>query len=181
MLTKQTRDVIEAIVKLVALMTFIFGVFKYFDANYLASRRLALERIQKYIDDYSSGSVSTDMKVVSDFWRRKIPSAVLRDSNISQNDMRHIFTFIIAPDPDYKPYEAALNRVIVHYDLVAFCAEKGLCDSDIVRSFYCNEYRQIKPILTITLDAYDLEGIQMAQEGKDYFNEHCKNSSNYHR
>jgi hypothetical protein len=56
--------------KYLALATFVFSVWTYFDKIRLDNRHRAIEKIQQYIDLYSTGKPSEDNQLIATFYRR---------------------------------------------------------------------------------------------------------------
>jgi hypothetical protein len=96
---------------------------------------------------------------------------------LSDNDASRTFNTFILPSTQYADYEKALNHILLHFDLVTFCSEHQLCDSDIINAFYCEEYRTLRPVFEFSLTYYRSEGIATGSLAKGYFDEKCSQRS----
>ena len=103
-----------------------------------------------------------------------MPPEVRRSQTLSHGDVQRILNFLILADQKYRDYERSLNQILAHFDLVAFCTEQDLCNSDIVHAFYCGEYRTLRPVFTVSLVYYGTEGIMTGTHSKRYFHENCR-------
>jgi hypothetical protein len=165
----------ELILKYVALLSFIFTVSVYFRDQQISGKRSALDKAQDYIKEYNSDKMQASIQYLSDFWLTNIPVDIRKMAALSPSDGQRIFDNLIHNSPQYTKYEKSLNNILVHMDLVSFCAEQSLCDATIIQAFYCNEYKSLFPIAHFSLQYYAKEGIDLGVRAGRYFDENCHN------
>jgi hypothetical protein len=168
------KEWFELALKYVAVGTLLFSVFTYFVNLRLENRRAAAAKSEAYISDYTSGKISDYDHYIAMFWRDKIPAVVRHARTLSENDASRVFQKLVLTNSQYADYENALNHLLLHFDLVAFCAKQKLCDGDIVEAFYCSEYRTLRPVFGLSLAYYRTEGISTGALAKEYFDEKCR-------
>ena len=167
---------LDALLKYLALGTFAFTAYSYFYTQHLTNKRLASDKAQEYINDYTFGKVSSYGDTISSFWRQDELLIIRNAAKLSESDLHRVF-LLISRNSKYLDYEKALNRVLLHFDLIALCMTQNLCNGAIISSFYCDEYRLLRPIFEVSFSKYRLEGIIVGKNAREYFNAQCAQPS----
>ena len=164
---------IDGALKYIAIVTFVFSIFSYSFNLYMQNKRQSVEKIESYISEYAQGKVSEYDRIVSAFWKRPIFDQVRAPKTISSADADRVFFYLVKTDPNYEQYEEALNRILVHFDLVSFCVEQGLCEREIALGFYCSEYRTVFGPFKISRGYYRELGISVGLHADTFFEKNC--------
>ena len=66
-----------------------------------------------------------------------------------------------------------IGVLLNHLDYMSFCAERAVCDAELVAAFYCKEIDAIRTAALPTLDAYQSKGIGIGVNAINYFGKKC--------
>lgn len=100
---------------------------------------------------------------------------VLRDAKqVNKRDVIQVAQFLEDSDrEDFSTFTAHIGVLLNHLDYVSFCAERQVCDSELVTAFYCKEMSAIETAALPTLEAYKAKGIGVGANAIAYFGNHC--------
>jgi hypothetical protein len=171
------REWFDLALKYLALIAAFVSVIGYFTKVHIENGRLAAAKTEAYIAEYTSGRLLDDTQAVDFFWRHNIQPLFQQKKVWTPADLSRVFQVIILTNERYANYERSLNHILLHFDLVAFCSRQGLCDLDLVRAFYCDEYKALRLIYDFNRNHYTSQGVTIGSQGMGYFDDKCPKPS----
>lgn len=138
MKTKINKEFAEAISSWLTIATVLtagfYGVWEYLDHK----STVRVERSLAYVESYRSGYVSKSKLALNQLLadNEETLIAILKDEHLSdtERDTRyrsHILT-MVSPALNRQNLEISFS----FYEEIAICAERELCDANIIRSFF---------------------------------------------
>jgi hypothetical protein len=133
-----TSERVDLTLKLLATAVAIFGVWKFFADRSAAELADARARSLSYIERFAADEMVEARADLADFWRSYPELAAwVREGQLTE---REYVNFVATAYPAYgdrAAVDAALFRILVFFDEVAYCRDAGLCDVAILDSYFC--------------------------------------------
>jgi hypothetical protein len=125
--------------KVIATLIAIFGVWRFFEERAEAARVAREDRSLAYIARFGASEMVAARVALLDFWRRHPDfSAVVQARSLTPREYEGFVNAAYPVDLGRAEVDAALLRVLVFYDELAFCHRAGTCDDQILMGFFCD-------------------------------------------
>jgi hypothetical protein len=129
---------IEFALKVIATAIAAFGVWKYFADRSAAAAAEAKARSLGYIERFAGKDIVEARAELLQFWKSYPEFAsVARQGDLTKREYANFVRAIYPAHPRRIELDQALFRMLTFYDEAAYCREAGLCDSEILDSFFC--------------------------------------------
>jgi hypothetical protein len=149
----------------------------YFAESNEKQRIEARARTLTQIDEFSKGETSKAKKFVDEYWVTQIPAVVRNSQAVSRQDIVNTFQAVAKADPQkYIEFSNDVASILDHLDYVSFCAQRGVCDAELVAAYYCKEVDALQSATQPTLADYDKRGIKIGANALAYFKANCDGS-----
>jgi hypothetical protein len=130
---------LDPTVKIVATAVAVFGVWRFFEERAQTARVDREERSLAYIERFGQPDIVKARTALLDFWRRYPDFAMeARTRTLTPREYEGFVNAAYPVDPARKEVDAALIRLLVFYDELAFCHRAGTCDKTILRGYFCD-------------------------------------------
>ena len=124
--------------KVATLLIAVFGVWKFFDERATSASSEAKARSLGYIERFADAEMIAARSRLLAFWQDYPKFAqFVRENSITEREYQN---FVLATYPrraDRSGIDAALFRLQVFFDEVAFCRESEVCEKEILDGFFC--------------------------------------------
>ena len=168
------KDTLDSIVKLLAIITAIAAVGKYFYDLNVQDQRTARAYTLAQIEQYSRGDISESKKFVDSYWVAKFPAVLRNAVQVNKRDVIKVAQFLEKSDREnFATFTTHIGVLLNHLDYISFCADRKVCDAELVNAFYCKEINAIQTAALPTLDAYQAKGIGIGAKAIAYFTKQC--------
>lgn len=133
------KDKIDVILKVIATIIAIFGVWKYFDGRSQAEIVAAQERSLGYVERFGDSTLVGARRQLLNFWQEypQVGGAIL-DGTMTSNSYRMFVSRFYRSYPNRKDLDNALFRITVFFDELYYCRNSSVCDSSILDSYFCD-------------------------------------------
>ena len=133
------RGSLETTIKVVGLLTAMFGVYRYFEdsskARNLAERQAALS----YVATYNGSEIKSSARTLFKFWVRNADAVVyLQTVGMSADDYRSFLLTAFEHDESPAQLLDAVYGTATFYDEVALCRSAKVCDASIIKTNFCS-------------------------------------------
>jgi hypothetical protein len=136
------RENLEIILKIIGVAIAAFGVWKYFDSQTQAELVSSKERSLGYIERFGSLEVVAPRRTLLNFWQdHPGASAAIRDGLMTPRGYRLFVASAYPLSASRGETDDALFRLSVFFNEMSHCRSTGICDREILDSFFC-EYAQ---------------------------------------
>ncbi|MCW8088250.1 hypothetical protein [Sabulicella glaciei] len=136
-------DWLDVALKVTATLIAIFGVWSFFAQRAEAVRVAREERALAYIARFGGTDIVVARTALLDFWRRYPTfTAEARTRALSSREYEGFVAAAYPNDAARGEVDAALIRLLVFYDEVAFCHRAGTCDRSILFGYFCPHVTQ---------------------------------------
>lgn len=130
---------LDPAVKVIATLIAVFGVWRFFEERAEAARVSREERSLAYIARFGDPEMVAARTALLDFWRRYPDfAAVVRARSLTPREYAGFVNVAYPADAARAEVDAALVRILVFYDEVAFCQSAGTCDETILLGYFCD-------------------------------------------
>ncbi len=168
------KDFLDSAVKSLAIITAIAAAGKYFYDLNLQDQRAARTYTLAQIEQYSRGDISASKKFVDSYWVAKFPAVLRNAEQVNKRDVIKVAQFLERSDREnFSTFTTHIGVLLNHLDYMSFCAERAVCDAELVAAFYCKEIDAIRTAALPTLDAYQSKGIGIGVNAINYFGKKC--------
>ncbi|WP_171172966.1 hypothetical protein [Ruegeria sp. HKCCD8929] len=130
---------LDPTVKVIATIIAIFGVWRFFDERAEEAQAAREDRALSYIARFGGSEMVAAREALLDFWRRYPDfAAEVRARSLTPREYEGFVNAAYPVDPARSEVDAALFRILVFYDELAFCHRAGTCDKAILLGFFCD-------------------------------------------
>jgi hypothetical protein len=134
----------------------------------------ARSRTLEQINDFSKGETAKAREFVGQYWANDVLSLVGNKKALTDSDVRNTFMFLAAKNADrYATFNNDVAAILDHLDYVSFCAQRGVCDTELVAAYYCKEVDALQSATQPTLADYEKRGIKIGANALAYFKSNC--------
>jgi len=130
---------LDPTLKVIATLIAIFGVWRFFDERAEQARVEREDRSLAYIARFGDPEMVSARQTLLAFWRRYpvIAEQVLARS-LTSREYEGFVNAAYPTDPYRAEVDAALIRLLVFYDELAFCHRASTCDEPILLGYFCD-------------------------------------------
>ena len=130
---------LDPTVKVIATLVAVFGVWRFFDERAEEAQAARQQRSLAYISRFADTEMVAARQALLDFWRRYPEfAAEVRVRSLTPREYEGFVNAAYPADPARGDVDAALYRILVFYDELAFCHRAGICDETILLDFFCD-------------------------------------------
>jgi hypothetical protein len=134
---------LDVTLKVIATLIAIFGVWSFFAQRAEAVRVAREERALAYIARFGGTDIVAARTALLNFWRRYPTfAAEVRSRALSPREYEGFVAAAYPTDAARTEVDAALMRLLVFYDEIAFCHRAGTCDKPILLGYFCSHATQ---------------------------------------
>jgi hypothetical protein len=142
--------------------------FQRADSENTAARTRTLEQISEYL----KGDVSKSKSLAENFFASKVRP--LAGGGVSESDREKIYKFVASQDSaGFIQYKDNMKRLLEHLDYVSFCAQRDVCDLELVTAFYCAEYSNIVDAAEPTIKDFQANKVTIGANAAAFFQTNC--------
>lgn len=175
---KRKVDWLEWVKAVGTIGSIVIAAVLYFAESNEKQRIEARARTLTQIDEFSKGETSKAKKFVDEYWVTQIPAVVRNSQAVSRQDIVNTFHAVAKADPQkYVQFSNDVASILDHLDYVSFCAQRGVCDAELVAAYYCKEVDALGSATVPTLDDYNKRGIKIGANALAYFKSNCDGSA----
>ncbi|HSJ97660.1 MAG TPA: hypothetical protein VLC53_11335 [Myxococcota bacterium] len=129
---------LDSAVKVIATLIAVFGVWRFFEERADEARVAREERALAYIGRFGAPEMVAARTALLDFWRRYPEfAAEVRTRSLTAREYEGFVNAAYPIDAARADVDAALVRLLVFYDELAFCHRAGTCDETILLGYFC--------------------------------------------
>ncbi len=130
---------LDPAVKVIATLIAVFGVWRFFEERAEAARVAREDRALAYIARFGDPEIVASRTALLDFWRRYPDfAAEVRARSLTPREYVGFVNAAYPVDANRAEVDAALVRLLVFYDELAFCHSAGTCDEAILLGYFCD-------------------------------------------
>jgi hypothetical protein len=138
-LTEKIGGWLDPTLKVIATLIAVFGIWRFFEERAQTARVAREERSLAYIARFGEPELVTARTALLDFWRRYPDfAAEVRARTLTPREYEGFVNTAYPVDTARAEVDAALVRLLVFYDEMAFCRRAGTCDETILFGYFCD-------------------------------------------
>ncbi|MFN0192957.1 MAG: hypothetical protein ACKVP5_13450 [Aestuariivirga sp.] len=142
--------------------------FQRTDSEKTTARTRTLEQISEYL----KGDVSKSKSLAENFFSTKVRP--LAGGGVSESDKEKIYAYVASQDAEgFVKYKDNMKRLLEHLDYVSFCAQRDVCDIELVTAFYCAEYSNIVDAAEPTIKDFQANKVTIGGNAAEFFKSNC--------
>jgi hypothetical protein len=175
---KKKIDLLEWIKAFGPIGSIAIAGFLFFAESSQKQQTDARSRTLEQINDFSKGETAKAREFVGEYWANDVLTLVGNKKALTEADVRNTFVFLAAKNAErYSKFNNDVAAILDHLDYVSFCAQKAVCDPELVAAYYCKEVDALQSATQPTLADYHKRGIEIGANALAYFKERCNGTA----